>query len=142
MDESRDERPNATTGGHGRGPELSARERQIMDIVYRRGRATVAEIQAELPEAPSASAIRTMLKRLEEKGQLEHEQEGLRNVYAPRVHPERARDTALQRLLHTFFGGSPTEAVAAILDRSTGGISDEELDRLEALVERVRRGDR
>lgn len=122
--------------------ELSSRERQIMDIVYRHGRAAVAEIQAELPDAPTASAIRTMLKRLEEKGYLDHEQEGPRNVYRPTLSRETARDSALERLLRTFFGDSPAEAVAAILDRSAESISDEELDRLEALVEKARRSGR
>ncbi|MGH7541539.1 MAG: BlaI/MecI/CopY family transcriptional regulator [Gemmatimonadota bacterium] len=123
-------------------PDLSGRERQIMDIVYRWGRATVAQIQADLPDAPTASAIRTMLKRLEEKEQLEHEQDGPRNVYLPIVSRDRARDTALERLLRTFFDGSPTDAVAAILDRSVGAIPDDELDRLEALVESARKSGR
>lgn len=122
--------------------ELSSRERQIMDVVYRRGKAAVAEIRAGLPDAPTASAVRTMLKRLEEKGYLEHEQEGPRNIYRPTLSRETARDSALERLLRTFFGDSPTDAVAAILDRSAGAISDEELDRLEALVERARRSGR
>lgn len=120
-------------------PEFSAREREIMDIVYRRGRVTVADLGAELEDAPTAAAIRTMLGRLEEKGHLRHEQEGPRNVYLPTLPPEKARAAALERVLETFFDRSPTEAVAAILDRSASSISDEELDRLEALVEEARR---
>lgn len=113
-----------------------------MDIVYRHGRASVADIRAELPDPPTASAIRTMLKRLEDKGYLDHEQDGPRNVYRPTLSRETARDSALERLLRTFFGDSPTDAVAAILDRSAEAISDEELDRLEELVEKARRSGR
>lgn len=119
--------------------ELSAREREIMDIVYRRGRVTVADLGEELAEAPTPPAIRTMLSRLEEKGHLGHEQDGPRNVYFPTLAPERARAAALERVLETFFSRSPTDAVAAILDRSASSLSDEELDRLEGLIESARR---
>lgn len=120
-------------------PELSAREREIMDVVYRRGQVTVADLGEELADAPTAAAIRTMLARLEEKGRLRHERDGRQNVYTPTRPREEARAAALDRVLETFFGRSPTEAVAAILDRSANEISDEELDRLESLVEEARR---
>lgn len=119
--------------------ELSAREREIMDVVYRRGEVTVADLGDELADPPTAAAIRTMLARLEEKGRLRHEREGRQNVYLPTLPREQARAAALDRVLETFFGRSPTEAVAAILDRSADEISDEELDRLESLVEEARR---
>lgn len=127
---------------NGERQELSAREREIMDVVYRRRRVTVAELGEELADAPTASAIRTMLTRLEEKGRLRHERDGRENVYWPTLPREEARTVALGRVLETFFGRSPIEAVAAILDRSAEEISDEELDRLEALVEEARRRER
>ncbi len=119
--------------------ELSARERQIMDVIYRRGSATVADLGEELPDPPSASAIRTMLQRLETKGHLAHRQEGPRNVYLPIVPPGEARESALDRLVTTFFGNSPIAAAAALLDRSVRPADDEELERLADLIERARK---
>lgn len=118
--------------------DLSRRERQIMDIIYRRGRATVAQVLEELPDPPSYSAVRAMLRVLEEKGHLEHEQEGPRYVYSPTLPRERARRSALRRLLDTFFEGSPEEAVAALLDMSAD-LTDEELERLSRLIEEARK---
>lgn len=119
--------------------ELSRRERQIMDAVYRRGRATVADVLDDLPDPPSYSAVRAMMGKLEEKGHLHHEQEGPRYVYFA-AHPrEAAREGALRRVLRTFFDGSPAKAVAAVLDLSDEELSDEELEQLERLIERARR---
>lgn len=117
---------------------LSRRERQIMDIVYRRDRVTVAHVRKELPDPPSYSAVRAMLRVLEEKGHLKHEQDGPRYVYIATVPRERARDSALQRLLTTFFDDSAEQAVAALLDMSAADLSEEDLDRLSDLIERAR----
>lgn len=119
--------------------DLSRRERQIMDVIYRRGAASVAEVLTELPDPPSYSAVRAMLRILEEKGHLQHEQDGPRYVYRPVVPGAVARESAMERLVRTFFGGSTEEAVAAFLDRSAEQLSDDELDRLVELIERARR---
>ncbi len=118
---------------------LSRRERQIMDIIYRRGEATVAHVLDELPEPPSYSAVRAMLRVLEEKGHLKHQEEGPRYVYTATVPREDARDSALRRVLRTFFDGSAEEAVAALLGMSAGDLSNEDLDRLASLIERARK---
>jgi BlaI family transcriptional regulator, penicillinase repressor len=117
--------------------ELGRRERQIMDAVYRRGRATVAEVRAGLEDPPTYSAVRGMLRFLEDKGLLRHEQDGVRYVYIPTVTPAKARRSALRHLVRTFFGGSAQQAMAALLEDTR--LSDEELDRLERLVERARK---
>jgi predicted transcriptional regulator len=117
--------------------ELGKRERQIMDVVYRLGRATVADVRAELSDPPTYSAVRGMLRFLEEKGLLRHEQDGLRYVYIPTVTPAKARKSALRHLVRTFFGGSAQEAVAALLEDTR--LSEDELDRLERLVEKARK---
>jgi predicted transcriptional regulator len=118
---------------------LSRRERQIMDIVYAQGRATAAEVLERLADPPSYSAVRALLRVLEEKGHLQHEQDGPRYVYKPTVSRSRARQTALQRLVRTFFDGSPEQAVAALLDMSAADLSDEELARLQQLIEQARK---
>ena len=119
--------------------DLSRRERQIMDIIYRRGEATVAHVLDELPDPPSYSAVRAMLRVLEEKGHLKHQEEGPRYVYTATVPREDARDSALRRVLRTFFDGSAEEAVAALLGMSAGDLSNEDLDRLASLIERARK---
>lgn len=119
--------------------ELSRRERQIMEIVYQRGRATVAEVLEGLPDPPSYSAVRALLRILEEKGHLKHEQDGPRYVYMPTVPHARARESAMKRLIRTFFDGSPEKAAAAFLDMSAAQLSDDELDRLAELIEQARR---
>jgi predicted transcriptional regulator len=118
---------------------LSRRERQIMDIIYKRGQATAAEVLAEIPDPPSYSAVRALLRVLEEKGHLRHEQQGPRYVFLPTVARERARRSALKRVVHTFFDGSTEEAVAALLDMSPTKLSREELDRLARLIEDARK---
>jgi predicted transcriptional regulator len=117
--------------------ELGKRERQIMEAVYRLGRATVAEVRADLPDAPSYSAVRGMLRFLEEKGQLRHVQDGIRYIYLPTVAPSKARKSALQRLVHTFFGGSAQEAVAALLEDTK--LQKDDLDRLQDLIDHARK---
>jgi BlaI family penicillinase repressor len=117
--------------------ELGRRERQIMDAVYRLGRATVAEVRAELADPPTYSAVRGMLRFLEDKGLLRHEQDGVRYVYIPTVAPAKARRSALRHLVRTFFGGSAQEAMAALLEDTR--LSEEELERLERLVEKARK---
>lgn len=118
---------------------LSRRERQIMDAVYARGQATVAEVQEDLPDPPSYSAVRAMLGKLERKGYLRHEEHGLRYVYVPTLAREAVSETALDRLLQTFFDGSATKAVAAILDRSAIELTDAEIDEMAKLVEQARK---
>ena len=121
---------------------LSRRERQIMDAVYARGQATVAEVQEDLPDPPSYSAVRAMLGKLERKGYLRHEEPGLRYVYVPTLAREAVSETALDRLLQTFFDGSATKAVAAILDRSAVELTDAEIDEMAKLVEQARKRER
>lgn len=118
--------------------ELSRRERQIMDFLYRQGRATAAEVQANIPDPPGYSAVRAMLRVLEEKGHARHEQDGPRYVYVPRVARERAKRQALRHLVQTFFDGSPEQVMAALLDDRSAKLSDEDLDRLARLIDRAR----
>lgn len=117
---------------------LSRRERQIMDVVYRLGHATAASIQAELPDPPSYSAVRAMLRKLEDKGHLIHVEEGARYVYEATVPRETAQGTALERLVRTFFDGSPTRTVQALLDLKRDELSDRELADLAKLINRAR----
>ncbi len=118
---------------------LSRRERQIMDIVYARGAATAAEVQQAMADPPGYSAVRAMLRVLEEKGHLKHEQQGPRYVFQPTVTRASARRSALKQLLQTFFDGSTEQAVAALLDISASEMSTEELDRLERLIDQARK---
>jgi len=118
--------------------QLGRRERQIVDAVYRLGKASVAEALAELPDPPSYSAVRAMLRLLEEKGFLKHKREGMRYVYLPAIAPEKAKRSALRHLVSTFFGGSTTDAAAALLEMSDGKMSREDKARLATLIERVK----
>ena len=117
---------------------LSRRERQIMDILYRRGSATAAEIKDDLPQAPSYSAVRAMLRILEEKGHLRHHSDGPRYIFTPVVSRPAAQKSALKQMIRTFFDGSATQAVAALLDMSARNLSDDELDQLSKLVEEAK----
>jgi BlaI family penicillinase repressor len=119
--------------------KLSRRERQIMDVLYRKGRATAAEILDELPEAPSNSAVRAMLRTLEEKNHIRHEAEDLRYVYMPVVPREKARRSAVTHLVETFFDGSTEQAVATLLNVSGRSLKAEDYDRLAALIEQARK---
>jgi len=118
---------------------LSRRERQIMDILYRLGSATAAEVQANLAEAPSYSAVRALLRILEEKGHLKHAYDGPRYVYAPVVSRPVAQKSALKQMVKTFFDGSTSNAVAALLDMSGSDLSESELNRLAKIVEQAKR---
>ena len=117
---------------------LSRRERQIMDLLFQRGKASVAEVLEGMPDPPSYSAVRAMLRVLEEKGHLQHEQDGPRYVYKPTVTRERARRSALRHLVRTFFNGSTGEAVAALLDMSDAKMSDAEVGRLARLIDQAK----
>src|SRR5689334_15796683 len=119
---------------------LSRRERQIMDILFRRGRATAAEVMADLPGEPTSSTVRTQLRILEEKGHVRHEEEGLRYVYFPVVTRTAARRSALRHLVDTFFEGSTEKAVAALLGGESSRISEEELDRIADMVVKAKKG--
>jgi len=114
---------------------LSRRERQIMDVIYSQSSASAADVMAGLPDAPSYSAVRAMLRILEEKGHLEHEKQGARYVYRPTLPPDKASRSALRQILQTFFDGSVERAVAALLDASESTLSDAELGRLAKLIE-------
>jgi len=118
---------------------LSRRERQIMDVLYQRGRATAAEIHKALPDPPTYSAVRAKLRVLEEKGHVRHREEALRYVYLPTVARDTARLSALRHLVSTFFEGSVEAAVAALLDLSASNLPAKELDRISKLIQEAKR---
>jgi len=118
---------------------LSRRERQIMDIICRRGRATAAEVMEELPGNPSYSTVRTQLRVLEEKGHVRHQEDGLKYVYLPVMARHTARKSALRHLIETFFEGSAEKAVAALLGGEGSKLSEDELNRIAELVDRTRK---
>jgi predicted transcriptional regulator len=115
---------------------LTRRERQIMDVLIARGRATAAEVQTAIADAPGYSAVRATLRIMEEKGHIRHEQDGAAYVFLPRVAPEKARRFAFRHLLDTFFNGSPEQLMSALLD---GKPSDAELSRIAVMIEEARR---
>ena len=121
-------------------PSLSRRERQIMDIIYRRGKASVGEVMGDLPDPPSYSAVRATLRILEEKGHLKHEKQGPRYVFSPTLPREQARESALKQLLHTFFDGSVEQAVLALLESGASRLSESDLDRLARLIAHTKKG--
>lgn len=121
-------------------PKLSRRERQIMDVLYQSGSATVAEVMDALPDPPSYSAVRATLRVLEDKGHVMHSADGPRYVYAPAVSPDQARRSALTHLLKTFFNGSTEQAVVTLLQMSDTELSDDDLDRLAARVRAAQEG--
>ena len=123
----------------GHDTRLSRRERQIMDIVYRNGRAAAADVLDALPDPPSYSTVRTLLRILEEKGHVRHVKVGARYVYLPRKARSRAGRSALQQVLNTFFEGSTEKAVAALLDLNQQDLPETELDRLATLIQDARR---
>ena len=118
---------------------LTRRERQIMDVLYRRNRATAAEVMAELTGEPNYSTVRTQLRVLEDKGHVRHEEEAGRYVYAPALPRHAARKSALKHLVETFFDGSAEQVVAAVLGGEASRLSDEELDRVSALIDKARK---
>ena len=119
--------------------ELSRRERQIIDILYTQGRGTAAEVQAALPDPPSYSAVRAMLRILEEKAHVRHEQDGPRYVYLPTIARDNAKRSAMRHMLQTFFDGSAEQAISALLDDASTKMSDVELDRLARMISEARR---
>lgn len=121
-------------------PTLSRRERQILDVLFRRKEATALEIQAELSDAPSYSTVRALLRILEEKGHVHHREDGPRYVYLPVVAPAEASRSALRHVLDTFFDGSAAGAMAALLGDNGAAITEDELQRLESLIAKARKG--
>jgi BlaI family penicillinase repressor len=118
-----------------RSEQLSRRERQILDLLYKAGKATAADVQAGLPDPPSYSAVRAMLRILEDKGHVRHDLDGLRYVYMPTVGRDRAKRSALKHVVNTFFDGSATQVMAALFEMSPRELGDEELSRLKRLID-------
>ncbi len=118
---------------------LSRREREMMNVIFARGKATATEVMDALAEPPSYSAVRATLRVLEQKGHLKHQHDGTRYVYLPTVNRERVRLSALDQLLATFFDGSAANVVATLIERQKGKMSDEELDQLSTLIEQARK---
>jgi predicted transcriptional regulator len=118
---------------------LSRREREIMDILYQRGKSSASEVREAMNDAPSYSAVRAMLRILEEKGHVKHQAEGLRYVYLPTVTADRAKRSAVKHLLETFFKDSPEQIVAALLDVSSTRLTREELDRMAEMIEQAKK---
>jgi BlaI family transcriptional regulator, penicillinase repressor len=118
---------------------LSRRERQIMDILYRAGKASGSDVLNAMPDPPSYSAVRAMLRVLEEKGHVKHQEEGLKYVYAPVVARDKAKRSAVKHVMETFFNGSPEQIVAALLDVSSTKLTREELDRMAEMIEKAKK---
>ena len=118
---------------------LSRRERQIMDILYQRGKASAADVREAMPDAPGYSAVRAMLRVLEEKGHVRHQEEGLKYVYLPTVGRDKAKRSAMKHMMDTLFAGSPEQIVAALLDVSATRLTREELDRMSEMIEKAKR---
>ncbi len=121
------------------GSRLSRRERQIMDVVFRLGKATAAEIADSLPDPPTRDAIRRLIRILEEKGWLRHEPDGMRHVYYPTLPPEKARRSALDHVIQTHFRGSVSQAIAALLESSADSLTDRELKQIGDLIEEAKK---
>ena len=118
---------------------LSRRERQIMEILYQHGKASASEVRELMEGAPGYSAVRAMLRVLEEKGHVKHEAEGLKYVYVPTVGREKAKRSAVKHVLDTFFNGSPGQIVAALLDVSSTRLTRGELDRMAEMIEKAKK---
>jgi predicted transcriptional regulator len=118
---------------------LSRRERQIMEILYQRGKASASEVREAMEDAPGYSAVRAMLRVLEEKGHVKHQEEGLKYVFVPVVTRDKAKRSAVKHVLETFFAGSPEQIVAALLDVSAARLTREELDRMSDMIEKAKR---
>jgi BlaI family penicillinase repressor len=123
----------STAGG------LSRRERQIMDILYQRGKASASEVREAMEAAPGYSAVRAMLRVLEEKGHVKHQAEGLKYVYVPVVARDKAKRSAVKHVMETFFNGSAEQIVAALLDVSSTRLTREELDRMSEMIEAAKK---
>ena len=113
------------------------RERQIMDVIYRLGKASVADVRAALPDPPTYSAVRGMLRLLEDKGYVQHQQDGLKYVYMPTLAPAKARASALRHLVTTFFGGSAEDAAAALLELPDSKLSARDRQRLASMIKKA-----
>jgi predicted transcriptional regulator len=122
--------------------KLSRREREIMDVLYAQGRASVSDVMERLPEAPGYSAVRSMLNILEDKGHVRHEKDGVRYVYVPTLNREKAKRAEIRRLIRTFFNGSLAEAVAGLLDEASLKLSKDDLNRLEEMLRKARKGEK
>jgi predicted transcriptional regulator len=122
--------------------QLSRRERQVLDVLYRAGRATCAEVQKAMADPPSYSAVRTFLRILEEKELVRHEQDGAQYVYIPTIEKARASRSALRHVLNTLFGGSATQAICALLDEDPKHLSEGDWQRLSLMIEEARRGNK
>jgi len=120
-------------------PQLSRREREMMDIVFRLGKVTASEVMEAMPDPPSYSAVRATLRILEQKGLVRHETDGPRYVYSPKVNRERARRSAVHHLVATFFDGSAAGLVATLLDGSSGNLSDDDIRRIETMIANARK---
>jgi BlaI family penicillinase repressor len=118
---------------------LSRRERQIMDILYRAGKASASDVLNAMPDPPSYSAVRAMLRVLEEKGHVNHKEEGLKYVYAPVVARDKAKRSAVKHVMETFFNGSAEQIVAALLDVSSTRLTRDELDRMAEMIEKAKK---
>jgi BlaI family penicillinase repressor len=118
---------------------LSRRERQIMDILYQRGKASASEVREAMEAAPGYSAVRAMLRVLEEKGHVKHQAEGLKYVYVPVVARDKAKRSAVKHVMETFFNGSAEQIVAALLDVSSTRLTREELDRMSEMIEQAKK---
>ena len=118
---------------------LSRRERQIMDILYQRGKASANDVRDGMEDAPSYSAVRAMLRVLEEKGHVKHQAEGLKYVYVPTVARDKAKRSAVKHVMETFFNGSPEQIVAALLDVASTRLTDAELDRMSQMIEKAKK---
>jgi predicted transcriptional regulator len=123
----------------GKPETLSRREREMMNIIFRQGRATASEVMEGMADPPSYSAVRATLRVLEQKGHVRHQHDGARYVYTPTVNRDKARQSALDQVLTTFFDGSAASVVATLLERSKDKMSAEELDRLSALIDEARK---
>ena len=118
---------------------LSRREREIMDILYSRGKSSASDVREAMPKAPSYSAVRAMLRVLEEKGHIKHQVEGVKYVFVPTVPRDKAKRSAVKHLLDTFFHDSPEQVVAALLDISSTRMTPEELDRMAQMIEKAKK---
>lgn len=118
---------------------LSRRERQIMEILYQRGKGSASEIREAMPDAPSYSAVRALLRVLEEKGHLDHENEGLKYIYLPVVKRDKAKRSAVKHLVDTFFRDAPEQVVAALLDVSSKRLTHQDLDRMAEMIEKAKK---
>jgi predicted transcriptional regulator len=118
---------------------LSRRERQIMDILYQRGKASASDVRESMEDAPSYSAVRAMLRILEEKGHIKHQADGAKYIFMPSVARDKAKRSAVKHVMETFFNGSPEQIVAALLDVASTRLTAAELDRMSAMIERAKK---